>query len=150
MANSRIGMLVLMSVLVPGCSVTSPDSADRDNGTVVPTHQGPRAGGPAVGESMLSFTLVDECPDTLGIQARFFDDATHTVWPPDPELYVAPAGGIIQATIACQSGSRICYGAGTDPATDVSWGVGIQNAQTCQDCCYYCQTVSALRTLGCR
>ena len=41
----------------------------------------------------------------------------------------------------CEVGALICYGAETDPRTDIYWGVGLDGVESCADCCEPCDDV---------
>ncbi len=87
----------------------------------------------------MDWVLFDGCTDGLGLQAAFFDFDHGRIWPSSQEVYVAPPGGAIDTRIVCEVGALICYGAETDPLSDIFWGVGIDGQESCADCCEPCE-----------
>ena len=89
----------------------------------------------------MDWVLVDGCNDGLGLQASLFDVTHDRVWPSPNQVYLADPGGAIDVRIACEVGALICYGAETDPPTDIYWGVGLDGVESCDDCCEPCDDV---------
>ena len=93
--------------------------------------------GPIPNASM-NWSLQDDCIDGHGIQAKLFDFTHDVVWPGRNQVYFADAGDAIDVTIGCERGAQVCFGAETDPATDIFWGVGLDGFEDCDDCCDTC------------
>ena len=89
----------------------------------------------------MDWILVDGCGDGLGLQAALFDVTHGGVWPALNQVYFTGPGGEIDVRIACEVGALICYGAETDPPSDIFWGVGIDGNEGCDDCCEPCDDV---------
>lgn len=86
----------------------------------------------------MRWVLEDSCADGLGIQARIFDVDFGQVWPSVDQVFFSPAGGEIDTSITCERGALLCYGATTDPETNIFWGLDIDGSQNCDDCCERC------------
>ncbi|MFT3912558.1 MAG: hypothetical protein QM704_00290 [Anaeromyxobacteraceae bacterium] len=92
--------------------------------------------------------LTDACADGQGLYIRFFDVNNGLVAPPPPNVYTLPSGGTGATTLGCAAGAKVCYGAET-PDRTIYWGVGIDLAHSCADCCYQCLGQTVARTLVC-
>lgn len=110
--------LMAFSIFVVGC--------DDDDGPSSPSN------------ADMNWVLEDVCSDGLGLQARIFDVDRDIVWPSANQVFVSDPGGAVDTTITCRRGSLICYGATTDPETNIFWGLDIDGTQDCDDCCERC------------
>ena len=99
--------------------------------------------------AVMDWILYDGCADGLGLQAALFDVTHGRVWPSARGAYYAGPGGAIDARITCDVGALICYGAETDPPTDIFWGVGLDGQEPCADCCEPCDDVLVELELVC-
>ncbi len=97
----------------------------------------------------MSWILVDDCDDGRGLEAALFDTDNGIVFPSTSRVYVSQPGGEIRADITCERRAQICYGAGTDPASDLFWGVGVDGNEGCDDCCDLCDDVVVEFVLFC-
>jgi hypothetical protein len=79
------------------------------------------------------------------IYFKFFDETLNLVWPAPPNVYYFPdSNQVYSDALACTTGDQICYGGSfseTSEAPDY-WGVGINNDEQCENCCYTCQTAT--------
>jgi hypothetical protein len=122
-------LLAALAVMLVGCS---------DN-------NGPTA--PRVAE--MTWILEDACSDGLGLQARLFDVDQGIVFPSIDQVFFTDPGGAIDTTIACTRSTLVCYGATTDPETNIFWGLDIDGTQDCDDCCERCEDVVVQFQLTC-
>jgi hypothetical protein len=84
----------------------------------------------------VTFTMRNNHPNALEVEL-YSQDRDH-VWPGDEEVYVLDDGEVKQMPLSCQEGEKICYGAWIKGDQGTYWGVGPNNAQACDDCCYTC------------
>jgi len=120
---------------VPSTTATSTPS------TVLPTT--------ASGLSSLTYTVTDSCNDGRGLQIKFFDTTNNGVWPSANEVYLVPVGQTRTTTLSCRTGAQICYGARTDPASNIVWGLDLDRSRGCDNCCTTCQNGSRTLPLSC-
>ena len=99
--------------------------------------------------AVMDWILYDSCVDGLGLQAALFDVTHGRVWPSRHGAYYAGPGGAIDARITCDLGALICYGAETDPPSDIFWGVGLDGEESCSDCCEPCDDILVELELVC-
>lgn len=84
----------------------------------------------------LSWNIANQCSEVVWL--RWFDKENKLVWPTDPALAVSVgAGTMIKTTINCLPGSVVCFGAENNARTSY-WGVSLDGAQSCDDCCVSC------------
>ncbi len=102
-----------------------------------------------INSARMGWTLTDACDDGLGLQAALFDTTNGLVYPSRDRVYTTSPGGDISVFIDCERGSQVCYGAETDPATDLFWGLGIDGNEGCDDCCDLCDDIDVGFTLSC-
>ncbi len=130
MRTARYFLLpAVLALLFVGCS-------DSDGPTAPRTAQ-------------MTWILEDFCSDGLGIQARMFDTDQGLVFPSIDQVFFAAPGGDIETTLSCTRGALICYGATTDPETNIFWGQDIDGRQDCPDCCERCDDVIVQFQLTC-
>lgn len=96
---------------------------------------------------LLTWIVTDNCFDGSSVEYRFFDVNRNLVWPGNGIVYSAEVGKPYESTLACQVGDKICIGA--DQPGIGSWGVGINGAGTCSDCCYTCTTGGVTYSFEC-
>lgn len=97
----------------------------------------------------MNWVLKDQCPDGLGLQARFFDMDNGRVWPSTSQVYFASPGEEVDVILRCEIGNQICYGARPDPDDGTFWGVDLDGDAGCADCCEPCTGVLTEFNLGC-
>jgi len=93
------------------------------------------------GFSDIDWTIADSCDDGSGLQVRFFDRNSTRVWPNSSEVYVIGPGGSATFDIECDRDHLICFGAETDPPSGIFWGVGLDGAEGCSECCVVCEGI---------
>ena len=67
----------------------------------------------------------------------YSQDRDH-VWPGGNEAYLLDDGETENVTLACKDEETICYGAWVQGDDTTFWGVGRDNSQSCDSCCYTC------------
>ena len=70
------------------------------------------------------------------VYLRFFSQDRDAVWPGPDEYYVLDDGDPHEARLRCWEGEKICYGAWTTGGDE--WGVGENDASSCNGCCTTC------------
>lgn len=93
----------------------------------------------------VTFLITDDCDDDYDVLWKLFSDDREWTWPAGDAVYVTP--GYVRdqyETIECNEGEWICFGGQTDGG--LVYGVGLDNAQSCDNCCYPCE--SATHDLG--
>jgi len=95
------------------------------------------------GTSTLTFQMEesDDCGG-VAIYYRFFDETDNLVWPAPPNAYYFPYSDTVYTSpLSCQTGAKICYGGSfyTNTEAPQYWGVGINNDESCANCCFTCQ-----------
>jgi hypothetical protein len=69
------------------------------------------------------------------VDYKFFDIDNSLVWPSASSYYYSYYGQTYTSRLSCISGAKICLGANSGTWY---WGVGVNNNQSCTDCCGYC------------
>jgi Putative Ig domain len=91
--------------------------------------------------------------NNVAIYFKFFDETDNLVWPAPPNAYFFPySNEAYSTTISCQTGAQICYGGSfyTNTEQPDYWGVGINNDESCANCCYTCEnTTTPVNILNC-
>ena len=100
----------------------------------------------------MTFTFKGVCNATQEIRLRLFDQTLNLIYLDGMHDYVITSS-VQSISIDCRSGDTICYGgqvALTTPTAIVNpkptpralttFGVGLNNDQTCRDCCFTCAT----------
>ncbi len=106
-------------------------------------------------ENEVKISITDKCDDGKRIHFRFFADRNGNnswrhAWPNWNEFYYTPGYNVTgyYATLTCQQGERICYGANPQGRTltthDLSyyWGMGVNGTYRCTKNCWTCGTGS--------
>ena len=68
----------------------------------------------------------------------YSQDRDH-LWPGGGENYYLDDGETKEMSLECEEGESICYGAWIDGDESTYWGVGPNNGQKCESCCYTCE-----------
>jgi hypothetical protein len=89
------------------------------------------------GADDVTFIMNNGHPNALRVEL-YSQDRDH-VWPGGGEDYYLDDGESKEMSLACEAGESICYGAWIDGDENTYWGVGPNNAQTCDNCCYTCE-----------
>jgi len=87
-------------------------------------------------ESDVTFVMKNSHPNALRVEL-YSQDRDH-VWPGEGQDYYLDDGETKQMSLSCQEGESICYGAWIDGDENTYWGVGPNNSQKCDNCCYTC------------
>lgn len=99
--------------------------------------QGTSGGGSAPTMSTITWSMMNTCSFT--VYARFFDENNNSFWPANGGSYILDAGNTYNIPTTCTTGDQICNGgAGTTDGAQDAFGVGLNNTQACQGCCYTC------------
>jgi hypothetical protein len=98
--------------------------------------------------STITFQITDGCNDGYSIDYKFYDETNNLVWPSSSTYYYTSYYNTAYTnSLSCNTGAKVCYGGNTGT---LYWGVGVDNTQSCADCCISCQEGNALsRTLTC-
>jgi hypothetical protein len=86
-------------------------------------------------ESM-TWNIKNSC--RASVDVRLFDITTGGVWPAPGRVRTLDSGVSWLETIECNRNSRVCYGAGIRGNYSLYWGGGINNDQSCSECCHPC------------
>jgi hypothetical protein len=72
------------------------------------------------------------------VQIEFYSQDRNRAWPGGDRAYNLNDYDTHSFTLNCNSGEKICYGAWDANASSTYWGVGKNDRQGCQGCCYTC------------
>lgn len=72
------------------------------------------------------------------VAVELFSRDRKTVWPGDDQVFLIEPGSQKSVPISCNQGERICYGAWVNGDDSISAGVGPDNDQLCDTCCFIC------------
>ena len=72
------------------------------------------------------------------VQVEMYSQDRDHVWPGDNQAYILDDSQTKNITLSCNDGEIICYGAWIDGDSNTYWGVGPNNTQACDSCCYVC------------
>ena len=86
--------------------------------------------------SDVTFAIKNSHPNALEVEL-YSQDRDH-VWPGNNQVYYLDDGETKTMPLSCEEGETICYGAWISGDKGTYWGVGPDNAETCDDCCYTC------------
>jgi|GEM_PF-4009661 len=102
----------------------------------------------------INWTLTDACNDGYLIRLRFHEvlngQRTNWLWPGGTQYY--QLSGTQSYRLTCSVGTQVCYGAENGDNSGSTWGIGLDGTQSCEDCCYTCETgtvTSQSRSLIC-
>jgi hypothetical protein len=73
------------------------------------------------------------------VQVELYSQTRNHVWPGNNKVYILDDSETKRIPLSCESGEQICYGAWVDGDATTYWGVGPNNKENCEDCCYICQ-----------
>lgn len=91
---------------------------------------------PAVADDV-TFVMQNHHPNAVELEL-YSQDREH-VWPGDNQVYYLDDGETKEIPLACEAGETICYGAWIAGDKGTYWGVGPDNSQDCEGCCYTCE-----------
>ena len=91
---------------------------------------------PAARAGDVTFQIRNNHPNAMRVE--LYSQDRDYVWPGDGKDFYLDDGETKQLPISCNEGEKICYGAWVDGDEETYWGVGPNNKETCEDCCYTC------------
>lgn len=86
--------------------------------------------------SDVTFVMRNSHPNALEVEL-YSQDRDH-VWPGGNQVYYLDDGETKTMPLACEEGETICYGAWISGDKGTYWGVGPDNSENCDNCCYTC------------
>ncbi|MBU1173968.1 MAG: hypothetical protein KKH72_01085 [Alphaproteobacteria bacterium] len=72
------------------------------------------------------------------VSLEFYSQDRSVAWPGGGEVYVIDDYQIHTYSLSCQRGESICYGAWVRNSNSEYWGVGYNDTQGCESCCWVC------------
>ncbi len=84
----------------------------------------------------LRWTIRSDYPHIVSLE--FYSQDYSRAWPGDGEVYILNDYDVHEYNLSCETGETICYGAWVRGNSNRYWGVGLDNSQGCNDCCYTC------------
>jgi hypothetical protein len=72
------------------------------------------------------------------VEIVFYSTTRNWQWPGQGQVWVLNDDNFKSFSLNCQYGEKICYGAWVRGDTSRYWGVGYNNRQSCNNCCYVC------------
>ncbi len=86
---------------------------------------------------VMTFLLTDACDDGDDVMWKLFSDDRDWTWPTGAETYTTRGFDVDNyESILCERGEWICFGAQSEGG--LTWGVGLDYAESCDDCCFEC------------
>jgi hypothetical protein len=111
---SNLGLAALATALLVGAFAATPASAGD-----------------------VTFEIRNSHPNAIELEL-YSQDRDH-VWPGHGEVYLLDDGETKEIPLSCNDGEKICYGAWISGDRGTYWGVGPDNKESCEDCCYTCE-----------
>ena len=84
----------------------------------------------------VTFVMNNHHPNA--VEVELYSQDREYVWPGNDEVYLLDDGETKTMSVACEEGEAICYGAWIQGDQNTFWGVGPDNSQKCDNCCYIC------------
>ena len=84
----------------------------------------------------VTFQIKNNHPNAMRLE--LYSQDRDYVWPGNGKDFYLDDGETKSLPISCNEGESICYGAWVDGDESTYWGVGPNNKQTCDNCCYTC------------
>lgn len=91
---------------------------------------------PAIAEEV---TFVMNNGHPYAVEVELYSQDRDHVWPGGGQVYVLDDSETKEIPLSCQSGETICYGAWVSGDQGSYWGVGPDNQEVCESCCYVCE-----------
>jgi hypothetical protein len=91
---------------------------------------------PAAHAADITFAIKNSHPNAMRVE--LYSQDRDYVWPGNDEVYLLDDGETKTMSLACNEGESICYGAWIQGDQTTYWGVGPDNSQKCENCCYIC------------
>lgn len=73
-----------------------------------------------------------------GVALELFSRDRDTVWPGGDKVFLIDPRARKSVPISCNQGERLCWGAWVNGNDKLSAGVGPDNDQPCDTCCFVC------------
>lgn len=83
-------------------------------------------------------TFVMRNSHAYAVELELYSQDRNHVWPGNNQVYFLDDGETKQVPLSCREGETICYGAWVSGDKGTYWGVGPDDGETCEDCCYIC------------
>ena len=84
----------------------------------------------------VTFVMNNHHPNAVEVQ--LYSQNRDYVWPSNDEVFMLDDGETKTMSVECEEGESICYGAWIQGDQNTFWGVGPDNSQKCDNCCYTC------------
>ncbi|WP_349359386.1 hypothetical protein [Stappia sp.] len=91
---------------------------------------------PAQAETM-SWLFRSNHPNIVDVE--LYSQSRDHVWPGGDKVFVLDDGQTTEFAIDCSAGEDICYGAWVRGDANAYWGVGLDDEEACESCCYVCE-----------
>jgi len=85
----------------------------------------------------VTFVMKNAHPNALEVEL-YSQDRDH-VWPGNDQVFYLDDGETKTMPLSCEEGETICYGAWVSGDRGTYWGVGPDNTEDCDNCCYTCE-----------
>ena len=85
----------------------------------------------------VTFVMKNAHPNALEVEL-YSQDRDH-VWPGNGQVFYLDDGETKTMPLSCEEGETICYGAWVSGDRGTYWGVGPDNTEDCDNCCYTCE-----------
>jgi hypothetical protein len=72
------------------------------------------------------------------VEIAFYSTNRNWQWPGNGQVWVLMDDKFKSFSLGCEYGEKICYGAWVRGDASLYWGVGDENSQSCDSCCYVC------------
>ncbi len=86
-----------------------------------------------------SLTVRMESEHENSVAVMFYSTSRDHIWPDNKDVFLIDDDGVHTYPLQCQAGEQICYGAWVRGGPKSFWGVGPDNKQSCDDCCFQCE-----------
>ena len=84
----------------------------------------------------VTFEMKNSHPNA--VEVELYSQDRDYVWPGNGEVFLLDDGETKSMPLSCNEGEKICYGAWISGDRETYWGVGPDNKEACEDCCYTC------------
>lgn len=84
----------------------------------------------------ITFKIRSNAENSVGLE--FTSQQRNNQWPGGDRAYKIDDYDVHTYKLKCIRGEQICYGAWVEGDETQYWGVGINNGEHCNDCCYTC------------
>jgi hypothetical protein len=92
-------------------------------------------------DATLTWSFRNNHPNT--VQLEFYSQHRDAAWPGGGRAWVLDDYDSHTFRLNCWDGEKICYGAWVDGNASEYWGVGINDSESCDNCCVTCQNAHA-------